>query len=348
MIAPPILDRARGVTIAEAAALLGLKVPRAGELIGPCPACGGRDRFSINSRKRLWNCLGALGGNDSLGLVQHVLGLDFKGAVEFLTGAREFAPAPQPRPALQPASDEDDATKIARAQQLAREGQDVRGTIAEVYLAIVRKLGAIDPGAAQSLRFHARLAMRNPDDELVRVPALVAIMRDVSATFDKLARERGTVAEAEAAVLRDESLIRAVSCLALSDDGRAKRFGPKSRKFRGVAKGAGVVFGDLWSMFYGGGELHVAEGVETALAVRRLFNAELVVALGSAGAIRDFEYLPCVQRLVIHAERDANGTSERAAIECYRRWRQHISNVEIIAPRASCDANDVLMQEAGA
>jgi putative DNA primase/helicase len=345
MIPPHILDRARGVSIAEAAHLLGLRLPRVGEHEGPCPACGGRDRFSINSRKGVWNCRGAGGGNDAISLVKHVRGVDFKGAVELLAGERDLPPAPQPRPA--PQSDDDDVTKITRARLIAREGQDARQTVAEVYLAIARKLGAIDAGAAQSLRFHARLPVKNPDDELVRVPALVALMRDVRATFDMLARERGTVAEAEAAVLRDESLIKAVSCLALSDDGRAKRFGPKSRKFRGVAKGAGVILGDMWSLYYGGGELHVAEGVETALAVRKLFGAELVVALGSAGAIRDFECLPCVQRLVIHAERDENGASERAAFECFARWREHIRNVEIVAPRAVNDANDVLMQEAG-
>jgi phage/plasmid primase-like uncharacterized protein len=346
MIPPHILARARAVTIAAAAEMLGMKLPRIGELIGPCPHCGGRDRFSVNVRKSVWNCRGAHGGNDALSLVQHALGIDFRGAVAFLAGERDLDPAPQPRPAPQPAGD-DDAAKIARAQQIAREGQDVRGTFVELYLAIARKIGTIDAGAAQSLRFHPRLPVKNPDGELIRVPALVSLMRDVRATFDALARERGTVAEAEAAVLSDESLIRAVSCLALADDGRSKRFGPKSRKFRGVAKGAGVIIGDCWSMYYGGGELHIAEGVETALAVRRLFNAELVVALGSAGAIRDFEYLPCVQRLVIHAERDESGTSERAAFECFARWREHIRNVEIVAPRAVNDANDVLMQEAG-
>lgn len=347
MIAPHIIDRARAVTIAETARMLAIPLPRAGEHEGPCPRCGGADRFSINPRKGLWNCRHCGGGNDALGLVQHVRGVDFKGAVEFLTGERDLPPATQPRPVPQPAGD-DDATKIARAQQIVREGQDARGTIAETHLSVARKLGAIDAGAAQSLRFHPRLAMRNPDDELVRVPTMVAIMRDIRGTFDMLARERGNVAEAEAAVLADMSPVRAVSCLALSDDGRAKRFGPKSRKFRGVAKGAGVIFGDLWSLYYGGGELHISEGVETALAVRRLFGAELVVALGSAGAIRDFEYMRSVRRLVIHAERDENGTSERAAFECFARWRDHIRNVEIVAPRESSDANDVIMQEAGA
>jgi hypothetical protein len=346
MISAHIIDRARGVTLAEAAGPLGFRLHRTREHQGPCPRCGGTDRFSINSKKNVWNCRHCGGGNDAISFVQHVRGVDFKGAVEFLVGRRNFDPAPQLRPAPQPAED-DDAQRIARAQQIAREGQDARGTPAEVYIALTRRLGAIEAGAAQSLRFHPRLAMRNPDDELVRVPALVSIMRDVRATFDMLARERGTIAEAEAAVLRDESLIKAVSCLALADDGRSKRFGSKSRKFRGVAKGAGVLLGDLWSM-YCGGVLHVAEGVETALAVRRLFGAELVVALGSAGAIRDFEFLPCVQRLVIHAERDESGTSERAAFECFARWRDHICHVEIVAPRESCDANDVLMQGGGA
>lgn len=347
MIAPHILERARVVTLAEAAHLLGLKVPRAGEYAGPCPACGGRDRFSVNPRKGVWNCRGAGGGNDAISLVGHVHGVDFRGAVEFLTGERDLPPKPRPRSAPQPVED-DEAERVARARALWRDAYPARGTIVDTYLTKARGLPPLDVATARTIRFHPAFPMRDPAGELVRVPAMLCAMRNPRAALDFMAGARGDLDEVEDQALADEEFIRAVSCLALADDGRSKRFGPQSRKFRGVAKGAGVILGDMWSLYYGGAALHVAEGVETALAVRRLFGAELVVALGSAGAIRDLEFMPCVRRLVIHAERDESGTSERAALECFTRWRERIDYVEIVAPRESCDANDVLMREASA
>ena len=66
---------------------LGAKLSKAGatEYEGPCPVCGGTDRFSINTKENIFNCRGAEGG-DVIKMVRHCLGLDFDGALEFLTG----------------------------------------------------------------------------------------------------------------------------------------------------------------------------------------------------------------------------------------------------------------------
>ena len=41
---------------------------QSGELVGPCPACGGTDRFAINAAKGVFNCrsCGANGGGVNL------------------------------------------------------------------------------------------------------------------------------------------------------------------------------------------------------------------------------------------------------------------------------------------
>jgi hypothetical protein len=60
---------------------------RAGvEWIGPCPICGGDDRFSINTRKEVFQCRKCDGKGDAIGLVRFVMGLDFPGALEWLCG----------------------------------------------------------------------------------------------------------------------------------------------------------------------------------------------------------------------------------------------------------------------
>ena len=90
----PRLTEARAIPIDEVAdrlAIAGLK--RAGrEMIGPCPACGGKDRFGINTQKGVYNCRHC-GAGDGLKLVQLVLGCDFKAALAWLMDDVSIDPA---------------------------------------------------------------------------------------------------------------------------------------------------------------------------------------------------------------------------------------------------------------
>lgn len=56
------------------------------EWVGPCPVCGGRDRFGLNESKQVFNCRGAEGG-DGIALVRHLTGVDFREACEIINGA---------------------------------------------------------------------------------------------------------------------------------------------------------------------------------------------------------------------------------------------------------------------
>jgi len=63
------IEEARSVTVAEAAAKLGIALTRA-NYAGPCPACGGNDRFSINPSKPAFNCRQCGGkGRDGISLM---------------------------------------------------------------------------------------------------------------------------------------------------------------------------------------------------------------------------------------------------------------------------------------
>lgn len=59
---------------------------QAGELIGPCPKCGGHDRFGISLAKGVFGCRKCGGKGDALELVRHVLDCSFMDAVSFLAG----------------------------------------------------------------------------------------------------------------------------------------------------------------------------------------------------------------------------------------------------------------------
>ena len=76
-----IIERARAIRIENEIARRRIRLRRVGaELIGPCPRHGGDDRFAINTKRRLWNCRGAEGGNDAISMVMHVDGTGFRGS----------------------------------------------------------------------------------------------------------------------------------------------------------------------------------------------------------------------------------------------------------------------------
>ncbi|MCW4114763.1 hypothetical protein NPA31_007275 [Aurantimonas sp. MSK8Z-1] len=112
------VEAARAVTIAEAVDRLGLEagLKRAGlgELAGPCPACGGTDRFAVNTAKNKWNCRGAGGGDDAIGLAAHLGGLDPKRRTDFLAACAAVTGLPVPD-----GSEEGAEARAARERLLA-------------------------------------------------------------------------------------------------------------------------------------------------------------------------------------------------------------------------------------
>ncbi|WP_182417087.1 primase-helicase zinc-binding domain-containing protein [Bartonella sp. HY038] len=83
------IDEAGSIKIANCVADLGLPtVSHNGEYAGPCPQCGGKDRFSYNIRKDVWNCRGcSKGGHSALSLTAHVLGLDLHVRADLIKAA---------------------------------------------------------------------------------------------------------------------------------------------------------------------------------------------------------------------------------------------------------------------
>jgi putative DNA primase/helicase len=66
----------------------GIKLHGRVERVGPCPRCGGHDRFAININKQVWNCRGCRQGGDVISLVQFLDDSDFRNACAALIGER--------------------------------------------------------------------------------------------------------------------------------------------------------------------------------------------------------------------------------------------------------------------
>lgn len=92
------IEHARGVSIADAAIALGLKIHgRKQEHAQACPACGGHDGFAFNTQKNKWNCRhSGAGGNDAIGMAAHINGLELKRRDGFLAACALVTGMPVP------------------------------------------------------------------------------------------------------------------------------------------------------------------------------------------------------------------------------------------------------------
>jgi len=67
--------------------------PRGNDRCGPCPKCGGKDRFGISLSKNVWLCRGCKPeGGDVIALAMHMEDLDFRSALERITGRKAAEP----------------------------------------------------------------------------------------------------------------------------------------------------------------------------------------------------------------------------------------------------------------
>jgi hypothetical protein len=287
------------------AGLLGRSVAwknggRGTERCGPCPACGGDDRFSINIAKGVWNCRGACGGRDPISLAIHVAGVGFLEAVELLVGNRPETGATFARFAATAEPLTHDLAKRRAALTAWAEARDSRGTPVERYLN-GRGLVLADDLAGRVLRFHPRCPWEGRTS-----PAMVALYRDI---------------------LTDEPV--AIHRTALTADGQ--KIG---RKMLGSVRGAAIKLDADAHVTIG---LVIGEGIETCLAARQL-GFRPVWAPGSVGAISSFPVLPGVDGLTILAE--AGEPSAKAVQACGTRWSQAEGEVIVVSPRTGSDIND--------
>lgn len=138
------------------------------ERTGPCPRCGGDDRFSVNVRKGQFlcrRCEGDGGKGDEIGLAMFVLGLDFRAALDWICGpgGQEISDAERQARARRDAENRDRkdreeasrrAKAIAEATQIWNDGRPAEASPVRDYL-VLRGLSGVPIG--KCLRFHPNL-----------------------------------------------------------------------------------------------------------------------------------------------------------------------------------------------
>jgi putative DNA primase/helicase len=234
-----IIERARAVRIEDEVDRRGISnlKRQGGELVGPCPVCGGNDRFAINVHKQVFNCRGCGGRGDVIALVQHLDGVSFKDAIATLTGdGVRIRTAPPPKPAKR-YHDEDDRASLA-AWLWSQRKPITEGTPPWLYLRKREYTGPIP----------ATLAYLPAND---KYPAAM-----ISAF--------GKATEPEPGILAAPKTVTGVHLTRLTVDGnKSPNAAGKSKIMLGVCKGAPIAISppnDLLGMV-------VTEGIEDALSV---------------------------------------------------------------------------------
>jgi hypothetical protein len=317
MIDASAIERARTVPIQSELRHRGVMLRPAGhELVGPCPVCGGRDRFAVHLRKQIWNCRVCRAGGNVIALVQHLDRVGFADAVAALTGKPlerlRAQPASLPPPASKPAPAP--ATDARQAISLWEQAAPIEGTLAERYLRETRRLTLPPDVSPRVLRFHPRVYFT----EKVSFgpgfhPCLIALYRDLRT-------------DEPSAVMRT----------ALTADGRKI-----DRAALGSVGGAAIKLTDDAEVSMA---LTVGEGVETTLA--GMMDGYLPAwGLGSSGAIAKFPLLPGIEALTILGETGDGGANERAIRECFARWNAAGREVYRATPLIGGDMNDAMMAD---
>jgi putative DNA primase/helicase len=309
-----ITRAARAVRIEYELARRNIRLPgKANERCGPCPVCGGNDRFSINTKKNVWNCRRCPAGGDVIELVRHLDGLSFAEAVRLLAGAQlqrsDCSIRKQPAQAATQPSD-----NAARALNIWWPSIHPWGTLVEKYLKH-RELELTDEAAFDVIRFHPDCPF-GPDE---RFPAMICLVRNIVTNEPQ-----------------------GIHRTALMPDGTAiKRGGKTFRMSLGPVAGGAIKLDPDENIEQG---LCIGEGVETCLA-GRLIGYRPVWSVVSKSGVDRFPLLPGIDGLTIFGEYDENQQSMEAIQSCAERWLAAGKEVLTAWPMAGNDLNDELRRQ---
>lgn len=287
---------------------------------GPCPACGGKDRFRFdNKRDRGTYICGQCGAGDGFGLLERVHGWTFAEARNAVIeaaglegGSRSGSPVctfvPTHIPDIRsPAMPPDRVMRLRRDRCAIENCED-----AITYLAS-RGLWPLPQGC--TLKAHATVEYWHEDRRVGRYPAIVADVVDVA----------GELVTVHTTYLQ----------------GGKKLEGYEPRKILSPMTGRD---GCAVRLMPATDVLGIAEGIETALSASALNGIPVWAALNTSLLAR-FEPPPGVTTLRVYGDRDEAGLS--AALRLLERLQGRV-RVEIRTPVAPAkDWNDVLMSRNG-
>jgi phage/plasmid primase-like uncharacterized protein len=322
------IDRARAIrtedVLRERGILKKLK-GRNGRFAGPCPNCGGDDRFAGNLRKGLFICRRwGVGGANAISLVRFLDGCDFLCAVETLVG-----PPPDGKGETDEQRHAREQQAVARRDRLERERErreaaDLRETIR--YCDRLWARAAPLPREALTYLAERRIVLDDVPDQgglrfLARCPFDGVVLPCVVARFtDAITNARGGLWRRPITGDKPKSLAPIKN--------HVIRLWPDED----IAEG-----------------LVIGEGVETVLAAATTsifihHNTLLrpAWACGCDDTLRHFPVLPGIEHLTILADNDAKGAGQAAARDCAERWAAAGREAEVLTPdNVGEDFNDL-------
>jgi putative DNA primase/helicase len=307
MIQVPLKERARGrwksilpmLGLADTKTLSGRH--------GPCPFCGGKDRFRFDDREGVGSFICShCGAGDGVEFVIRKTGLDFRGAAQKI----ETVIGTAPRIEASARKDHEQQRLMLRELWVSSAPVRVGDPVSRFHRARRIELD-IYPAC---LRYHDALLHRDDATGLkTRHPGMLALVHGPDGTAATLHRTYLTADGSKAPVdgvrkLMPGSLPR----------GSAVRLAP-----------AGEVLG-------------IAEGIETALAASALFGVPVWAAL-TAGNMETWRPPEGVSRVVVYGDRDANHRGQAAAYHLANKIQSAEIAVSVEFPNIGSDWNDELI-----
>ncbi len=341
---------------------------RAGaERVGPCPICGGTDRFAVNVRSHLALCRRCgLRAGDQVGLVQAVLGMKFPEALKWLMGVSDAT-----------VSD----AEIQRRRERARESREQNAREAEAYRQrsirdAERIWRAAEPPTSPILRayligrgFHPNIVNALP--KTIRFIGAHRYVRKVAGTFEVLHEGPAMIARIATPELGVSAVHQTwidparpgkkAAITRLSEHNKGRPW--PSKLVRGSAKGGVIALNTARS-----GPIVMGEGIETTLTAMARDAVPGAaywagVSLGNMGepmqrvpgqrwsGIPDMSderaFVPpewCT-RLILIQDGDSNPKQTRAILESgARRAMARVPGLraQIVHPGAGVDLNDLI------
>ena len=273
---------------------------------GPCPICGGKDRFRFDDKngRGTWIC-NRCGAGDGVKLVMLVTGMT-RG--EALRAIADRAPGTLPTAGPRPEELREDPADLNRRREALQRTWDEAGPLEDgdpsaTYL--TRRIPGFGAPYPSELRCHPALPYRHIDIRYGRMPALIARVRDAEGRPINLHR------------------------IYLTEDGRKADVPVPKKLMRGTARASGGAV----RLYPPGRILAVAEGVETALAVRMMTGLPVWSAV-SAGLLANLVVPRGVREVRIYADLDSSGAGQGAAAKLARRLRRGGIRVSVFLPKA--------------
>lgn len=282
---------------------------------GPCPACGGKDRFRFDNKHGRGDFIcNQCGAGDGFGLLERVHGWAFSEARKRVIEAAGFSDTAVLRPLAASVARAETSVIAAKPSERVHRLRRDRCTIGDCDDAVdyLASRGLWPLPLDCTLKAHATVEYWHDGQRLGRYPALIADVVDVV----------GELVTIHATYLKAGK----------------KLVGYEPRKLLGPMTGRA---GCAVRLMPAAEVLGIAEGIETALAASLLDDVPVWATLNTS-LLSKFEPPPGVSRLRIYADRDEPGLA--AATRVMERLQGRVT-LEIRIPSAPAnDWNDVLQR----